>query len=168
MRKYIYMLNAFCLAIAMGLAACSDDDDQPGGNTDNNDDDNNKVTLTNQFSYKDKILDIKSVLRFDEAANAVFYLSPTADVKDIKTMRAENNYLRVSLPADKLGQKNDFSTAGITVSYESALWQSGNQTKGSLEVKLTGSSLKLELQAESEQTIACSYEGGFIHPQIRN
>lgn len=53
MRKYIYMLNAFCLAIAMGLAACSDDDDQPGGNTDNNDDDNNKVTLTNQFSYKD-------------------------------------------------------------------------------------------------------------------
>lgn len=105
MRKYIYMLNAFCLAIAMGLAACSDDDDQPGGNTDNNDDDNNKVTLTNQFSYKDKILDIKSVLRFDEAANAVFYLSPTADVKDIKTMRAENNYLRVSLPADKLGQK---------------------------------------------------------------
>lgn len=168
MRKYIYMLNVFCLAIAMGLAACSDDDDQPGGNTDNNDDDNNKVTLTNQFSYKDKILDIKSVLRFDEAANAVFYLSPTADVKDIKTMRAENNYLRVSLPADKLGQKNDFSTAGITVSYESALWQSGNQIKGSLEVKLTGSSLKLELQAESEQTIACSYEGGFIHQICEN
>ena len=167
MKKYIYLVNILLMSVILGFSACSDDDDDneqgnagtTGGET---------IALNNQFSSQDQIKDILSVLRFDQGYNAVFYLSPTANIQDVAGMNQANDYLKVSMPTGRLGLNTDFSQTGMKVEYSNLTLKSGRGASGPMRIDIDGDNIKIEMQVEAGERIECRYEGKFQHQISEN
>lgn len=169
MKKYISIFNILLMSIVLGLSACSDDDDNTNnGQGNNGSTGGEQIALNNQFSYQDQIKDIQSVVRFDQGYNAIFYLSPTANIQNLEGMSQANDYLKVSLPTGRLGLSTDFSQTGMQVQYGEVILKSGKGASGPLKVEVNGENLKMEMQAEAGEVIACKYDGKFTHQISEN
>ena len=167
MKKYIYLVNILLMSVILGFSACSDDDDDNGqGNAGTTG--GETIALNNQFSSQDQIKDILSVLRFDQGYNAVFYLSPTANIQDVAGMNQANDYLKVSMPTGRLGLNTDFSQTGMKVEYSNLALKSGRGASGPMRIDIDGDNIKIELQVEAGEGIECRYEGKFLHQISEN
>ena len=167
MKKYIYLVNILLMSVILGFSACSDDDDDNGqGNAGTTG--GETIALNNQFSSQDQIKDILSVLRFDQGYNAVFYLSPTANIQDVAGMNQANDYLKVSMPTGRLGLNTDFSQTGMKVEYSNLTLKSGRGASGPMRIDIDGDNIKIEMQVEAGEGIECRYEGKFLHQISEN
>lgn len=167
MKKYIYLFNILLMSVALGFSACSDDDDDNGQGNEGPTG-GEPIALNNQFSCQDQIKDIQSVLRFDQGYNAVFYLSPTANIQDVKGMNEAGDYLKVSMPTGRLGLNTDFNQTGMKVEYGDVKLKSGRRAKGPMKIDISESNLKMQVQVEAGEAIECQYDGPFIHQISEN
>lgn len=167
MKKYISVFRILLMSIVLGLSACSDNDND-NGQDNNGSTGGDKIALNNQFSCQNQIKDIQSVLRFDQGYNAVFYLSPTANIQKMEDMNQANDYLKISMPTGRIGLNTDFSQTGMKVEYGSVKLKSGRGASGPMKIEINGKEVKIEVLAEAGEVIECNYEGKFTHQISEN
>lgn len=169
MTKYINRVGILLMvALTTLFAACSSDDNTPADPT--------LEPLDNQFRAQGKTVSIQSVVRFDTDGMVGLYLSPTAGLADVDAMEQANDYLKISLPAARLGLDIDLSQTGMNLSYGELTLTSGNNLAGSLKVTLVDSKIQVVLDAaknaqelaQKNYQLECEYDGAFVYQKSRN